>query len=176
MLLQFRSDLQSKTQRALLDGALSAVAARNDPIPSTRYVDYEMCVKIRRSVLSRRGKRGGPLSSANSVGALLRFALFSLAFGDFAFAFCLAFTLSHILGRHLFRFAFSFFFGLGLLRVAFGRILGLHLFRITFAFGLGIFGISFLLVDLSVGRLLFVTHLFSRDSPRSQEHRSNQHT
>src|SRR4030095_9711442 len=168
MLLQFRSDLQSKTQRALLDGALSAVAARNDPIPSIRYVDYEMCVKIRRSVLSGRGKRGGPLSSTNSVGPLLRFALFSLAFGDFAFGFCLAFTFSRILGRHLFRFAFSFFFGLGLLRVAFSLIFGLYFLVFSFALG-----ISLLLVG---GRLLFVTHFLSSVCPRSQEHRSNQHT
>jgi len=45
------------------------------------------------------------------VGALLGFALFALAFGDLAFAFCLAFALGRILGLHLLRIAFAFIFG-----------------------------------------------------------------
>src|SRR5262249_9211171 len=96
-------------------------------------LDFEMCVKITGSVFECRGKRGGPLSSANPVGSLLCFALFALAFGDFAFASCLAFTLSRILSRHLFCIAFAFIFGLGLLRVAFTLIFGLYFIVVAFA-------------------------------------------
>ena len=83
--------------------------------------------------------------------ALLGLALFALAFGDFAFAFCLAFAL--------------------------GVSLAAIFFVSPFAFGLGIFGISFLLIDFGVGRLLLVSAVFSvRNSRGSQEHRSNQYT
>src|SRR5262245_32594089 len=153
MLLQIRSHLQSKTKRALLEGTLSTVAARNESMPSTSYVGLRDVCENHRECFECRGKRGGPLSSANPVGSLLCFALFAFAFGDFAFAFCLAFTLSRILGRYLFCIAFAFIFGLGLLRVAFTLIFGLYF--LVFAFALSI---TLLLVG---SRLLFVTHLIS---------------
>src|SRR5262245_62538000 len=53
MLLQIRSDLQSKTQRALLEGTLSAVAARNESMPSTSYVGLrDVCEKLQGVFLS----------------------------------------------------------------------------------------------------------------------------
>src|SRR5262249_33433299 len=132
-----------------------------------KLIEYLTACENTKDVLSGRGKRGGPLRSATPVEALLGFALFALAFGNFAFAFCLAFALGRILGRHLFRIAFAFLLGLGFLRVTFSFIFGRYF--LVFAFALGI---SLLLVG---GRLLFVTHLFSRNSRGSHEHRSNQH-
>src|SRR5215471_19819062 len=143
--------------------------ATSDPVSLTikKLIEYLTACENTKDVLSGRGKRGGPLRSATPVEALLGFALFALALGDFAFAFCLAFALGRILGRHLFRIAFAFLLGLGFLRVTFSFIFGRYF--LVFAFALVI---SLLLIG---GRLLFVTHLFSRNSRGSHEHRSNQH-
>ena len=54
-----------------------------------------------------------------------------------------------------------------------------HLWRLwlrILAFGLGIFGISFLLIDFGVGAFFSSPVLFGRICRRSQEHRSNQYT